>query len=389
MPEKPTPEAAPATAAPPLAVARVRPPSSRPGVLRRSATGARRWVRETFSREQIVAGLKQLAWVAPLTLLIWVYAERAQQDRGTVTFDVVARSGNQDLHVTVVEPENGIVQAVLEGARSRIEHVESRVGAQNPVVIEVPIDAKPGVTTITVAEILDRDPRFSGLTWQESPSSSPARVEVLVDPIEEMTLPVQVRPQDQDRLEAGGAVFTPARVKVRMPSRVAQIARAASQDGQLVVYADLSALRDTANGGKQALPDVRVFVDGAEREEVRIEPANVSATLTLRDADKSLVIEQLPVVAQASTSFHDEYVVTFDPATLFDVEVIGPPRAIETLRIEGDAAVSAFVPVFKEDAGEARQKKVNFILPPGVRLDPKNADRSVRVTVTPRTSPAQ
>src|SRR5438876_12334266 len=37
----------------------------------------RRW-RENITREQVISNLKTLAWVVPLTLLIWIWAEREQ-----------------------------------------------------------------------------------------------------------------------------------------------------------------------------------------------------------------------------------------------------------------------------------------------------------------------
>src|SRR3954452_24086106 len=39
----------------------------------------RRWIRRHTSRDDVVSGLKTLMWVVPLTLLIWVYAEGAQE----------------------------------------------------------------------------------------------------------------------------------------------------------------------------------------------------------------------------------------------------------------------------------------------------------------------
>src|SRR3954467_3445784 len=36
-----------------------------------------RW-RERFSRENVMNSLRTLAWVVPLTILIWIYAEREQ-----------------------------------------------------------------------------------------------------------------------------------------------------------------------------------------------------------------------------------------------------------------------------------------------------------------------
>jgi len=54
----------------------------------RSPRGARLWImdylptqsqiRKQLTRENIVTFAKQLVWVVPLTLLIWIYAEREQ-----------------------------------------------------------------------------------------------------------------------------------------------------------------------------------------------------------------------------------------------------------------------------------------------------------------------
>ena len=45
---------------------------------KRVAWAARTWARSTFSRDSFLSSLKSLLWVAPLTVLIWVYAEREQ-----------------------------------------------------------------------------------------------------------------------------------------------------------------------------------------------------------------------------------------------------------------------------------------------------------------------
>ena len=44
----------------------------------RSMPWLRRWARNTFTRDQLASGLRSLLWVAPLTVLIWIYAEREQ-----------------------------------------------------------------------------------------------------------------------------------------------------------------------------------------------------------------------------------------------------------------------------------------------------------------------
>src|SRR5213595_2181335 len=52
--------------------------AERTGTMRRWSAVARRWFRDTFNKEQLISGLRSLIWVAPLTVLIWIYAEREQ-----------------------------------------------------------------------------------------------------------------------------------------------------------------------------------------------------------------------------------------------------------------------------------------------------------------------
>src|SRR4051794_17925404 len=43
-----------------------------------SAFTEHRWWRNTFTRANLLEAVKNLAWVGPLTILIWVWAEREQ-----------------------------------------------------------------------------------------------------------------------------------------------------------------------------------------------------------------------------------------------------------------------------------------------------------------------
>src|SRR4051794_8615574 len=52
--------------------------AGRRGVLGSSGDRARSWARRALARDRVVGSLRTLLWVAPLTLLIWVYAEREQ-----------------------------------------------------------------------------------------------------------------------------------------------------------------------------------------------------------------------------------------------------------------------------------------------------------------------
>ena len=356
------------------------------GAFGRAFGSTRRWLKDTFSKEQLLSGLKQLAWVAPLTLLIWVYAEREQQTSATLRFPVAARSSDPNVFVRVSDPGEGIVQATFEGSRNRLEEVTGQVGADHPVYVDVPPDFKPGAHTFPVAAIVNRDGRFQGLTWVSGPNSTPVRVEVVVEPMVEQTLAVQLRPQDRERFSRHA--FTPAKVKVRMPGDVARQARAES-GGELVAYADLGPLTEKSPGLDLTIPDVRVYVDKADSDDVKIEPAAVSASLTLVEANRTYTILEVPVSLTGAGGVFDEYRVELNPATLFNVEVVGPPRAIEELERNEGADVRAHAWVSLEDVGTGVKKKVQFILPdPALRVHPDSADREVAVTMTRRTSTA-
>src|SRR3954464_11454986 len=66
----------------------------RRALAKRTAALVRRWARDTFNRESFVSSLRSLLWVAPLTLLIWIYAEREQQASGTARFQIVVKSAD-------------------------------------------------------------------------------------------------------------------------------------------------------------------------------------------------------------------------------------------------------------------------------------------------------
>src|SRR5687768_12401586 len=54
------------------------------------------------------APLKTFLWVAPLTALIWVYAEREQIDKAEVRVPVVLVSTSADRVITVLNPDRYI-----------------------------------------------------------------------------------------------------------------------------------------------------------------------------------------------------------------------------------------------------------------------------------------
>src|SRR5688500_9862212 len=92
----------------------------------RDGGAVRRWARGTFTRENLVSGAKTLAWVVPLTVLIWVYAEREQLiPEQSVPIPINVTSGDPSRVVTLLHPPDKMILADLEGPRSRIDAVRN------------------------------------------------------------------------------------------------------------------------------------------------------------------------------------------------------------------------------------------------------------------------
>jgi hypothetical protein len=344
----------------------------------------RRWARDTFTREQMVSGLKQLAWVAPLTMLIWVYAEREQQVQARdIRFNVEVRSNNPRVAVHLVDPADGTVSVDLRGPRNQVDSLRSDLGSRSSAVrFEVPADLKEGTHQIPITAVVNRDARFEGTSVLNNPVP---RVTVLVDPIDEASVEVQVRDEDKGVIDA--AVFTPQKVKVRMPRTTMTSAREKSPGGKLAVYADLAALPDRTPGRKTDVSGVRVYVANADASEVVIDPPTVTASFEAREQAQVYPIPEVPILEMPATQLRELVTVKLERVNLFDVRVVGPPAAIAEIERNKGAGVKALVSIDADDRDQGpRRKDITFWTPEGVKIHPDDAKQTVEVTVTTRSS---
>jgi hypothetical protein len=348
-----------------------------PGRTQRNMALVRRWMRDTFSKEQLLSGLRQLAWVAPLTVLIWVWAEREQQIKETnFRFAIEVTPSNPKFAVRLREPADGYVTLDLVGSRNRIEDLRREMGSRGPAPIrfEVP-DRKEGEHQFSVKNVIERDPRFTAV---DVTGSSPSLLSVYVDPIQEDVVTVKVREEDKALFE--GVVFNPPKVRVKMPAAV----RAKVKTGdEIFAYANLSSVVDRTPGRKQEISGVRVSIPGADAEEAAIEPAAVSVSLTAVERAKELLIKKVAVLQTVANKLDEGVTIKYDPLVLFDVRVSGPPEAIDKIDPAGSAAVMAQVLIENTDVDKGLMKKqVRYLLPEGVKIHPDDAKREVEVTVT-------
>src|SRR5690348_958680 len=103
-------------------------------ILSYHARQARRWRDEAaaewhrfaarFTRENIISNLKTLAWVVPLTLLIWIYAEREQvasMKDVSVPFELASVDPNVAVSLSRAQDKNLLLE--LQGPQARLQDV--------------------------------------------------------------------------------------------------------------------------------------------------------------------------------------------------------------------------------------------------------------------------
>jgi hypothetical protein len=351
---------------------------------------AGRWVRHALLRENIISALKTFAWLGPLTLLIWVYAERAQVvSVDNITFPIELQSADPNRFVTLVGGTDRSVIIKLSGPRSRIEQIRQAVRPQGgtPTVI-VNIDQRLPAGTVdqdAVSAISDSSVfRGSGVSVTEV---RPALLRVFIDPYEKRAFDVQV-PESVTNLENAPA-FVPATVEVRAPRSYFE------ETSTIRVEAEIAATGIISKPGPH--DDIPIHVRSpqlAGREGVTYIPETVKANLNVRQADVPTTLPSVGINVEAPPGISQRYDVQFvDPQDprLFNVKVIGPADKIAALTTDGAPLPSAVLILTAQDqpregAPEPAPKPLSFhhFAEYGIRLD--EPPRSVRFRLVPRAT---
>ena len=312
----PTAAAAPAGPVSPL---RATKPAERRALLRRGVSLVRRWGRDTFNRDSFMSSLRALLWVAPLTLLIWIYAEREQQADGLARFQIVVKSADPTQVATFVNLNDQNVNAPVKGPRARLKEALDKLDPRSgtgPVQIVIDGNRAPGQYEIDILAQIQRDYRLdsTGITVQDC---NPRHVQVSVDALQEVEL--EVRADPQARFVTPPA-FDPPRVKITAPASALKNAK-----GELYARANLPPLAP----GPHSLKSVQLTVEGLGDVKVPIRPSAVSATVDVGQADKSYLINSLPVFPIVAADLRN-YTLKHD-LTVANVRVWGSPERIRQL----------------------------------------------------------
>jgi hypothetical protein len=333
----------------------------------------------TFTTENIVSGLKTFAWVGPLTILIWVYAEREQiATSGTVVIPFAITSADPSRIVKPLMADSSVT-AELVGPRAMVEKVAEMIrrSADAPLVqIEVDRSYPPGQHRLeTAREVANQQVfKMNGVTVQDC---KPMQIPILIDQLVELEVEVQ-KPPEVTNL-SGPPVFEPRVVKVRGPKSVLE--------GQEVkVYADLSSREELRTPGPREIPTVPL-ITSVKTSSVTVQPSTVRATLDVRPSDLSYTIASMPVWPTPQPGLLERFRIEYENNDPFvkNVTVVGPPATVEAIKSDKfQPAPKARFEVTREDTDDGwLDRRLLFDLPQDVRVSDADKNRTIRFRLVP------
>lgn len=348
---------------------------------RKLAPRVRAWTREHLDSERVVDFLKQLLWVGPLTVLIWIYAERQQQFvQPGVAVPVELVSGDPTKAVRLLQPADGNVMLTVRGPKGAIDKLTERMrspGGNAPVQIRVDKTGRGGEQDLTIrGDSVGDDPRFRDAGIRID-GAQPETMVVRVEDIVERDVVVTQRPGDSPWT----ATFEPAVVKVRGPASV--VGNPATEpDPRVAVYGEIAGRVDPTVSTDQdvVLRDVKLTVNNENRN-VTLGVQTVTATLRPVAAD-TLTFDAVPVQVLWNADRSKSYdLSSVTPPTLPRVVVAGPKKEIDKLRAPG-ARIPPAAAVLP-DAVQVGDNvaTIKFQFGPGVTVK-EPADPRVTVTLT-------
>lgn len=341
-----------------------------PNLPRRRVSWFRR-LRYALTRENLREFATTMGLVVPLTVLIWIWAEREQTLEREVTLSVDVRSRNPATVVQLVRgdrPDGGAanVSVKLSGPKANIDQLIdtlSRDTSRGRVVVDLAEDAGDGGTKdVALQPLLDQQNLFRdhGISVR---AADPDTLRVRVDPLVTEEIRPSLPADWASRVES--VVTDPPTVRVRGSRAALEQLKAADK---LRVDLDLSnqpALRENEAGATVTLKGVAVRPPDAPG--VTLEATSVaSATLRLSQSREG----ELPsVVVNFLQPGGLKARVRIEPSTLQGIKIVGPPDVLRQLALaEGDKRPYAAVRITRSDLDTSGTRVPMLInLPPGVR----------------------
>jgi hypothetical protein len=324
------------------------------------------------------APLKTFLWVAPLTALIWVYAEREQIDRAEgVRVPVVLVSTSTDRVITVLNSDRYIALD-LQGPKASLDELKD-ILAKGPLEVHVNPEV-PYEGDIPIIESITKSDLFKSHAVEVKAARPPMRVKV--EPKVARRVPVRARAAD--KLVGPPPVFEPDSVIVEGPKAAVEALEAKPEN--LFAEADLSDFKRKGPGSYVQDVPIALPVPGfGDQLTMR---QTVRARVTIAPSENTFLSIPIHIQLSGQVVSSDKYRVNA-PDALTGVEVAGPPDAIERLKKrEFPAAVILDLSKENFDIIQAtldkphKFKAADYRMPEGVTV--VNPEKEINISISRR-----
>ena len=337
------------------------------------------------SRSGVFGAIKTLLAVIPLTILIWIYAERVELEKppAGLVVQIHLHSSSPDYLVRTGGPSARFITVNIEGPRAKVDKVRTRLasGAKEEIVdIAVPADLPEGKTMpLALQQHIEDAPIFkeNGIAVK---SCVPASIDVTVDQLVSVDVRPGLRPEVRSRI-SGKIVFDPPVVSLRGP-------RTALRDtGTLGVYADIPESDIPKSAGNHEIPPAPVRLTRLD-DTITITPSTVKINIVgVTESKVSYVIPSVPVFVRMPSTMQDRYRVVFKiSAAMSNITVEGPEDEIAT--IQNDTfRPEATLNIVTLDASGQLPRAPSYTLPPHVTVSDKDKSRTIDFSLADRNAP--
>lgn len=328
----------------------------------------------TRRRERILDTIKTLLWVAPLTLLIWIWAEREQlATQNDVSVPIEVRAAGTDRVAILLEPADRRVLIDLSGPRAALDSVRERLATPRQPIVVVVGEEAPLDREVEVVGLENRISQDNDIFARSAVRVNKVRPGVKVRVEKKLRREVPVLRNPGDALDAE-VEFEPKTVTVEGPESLIT-----SRANDLAVRADLSRFLTRKPGPYHEDVPVVSNVNG-----LVLLRNTVSATVNIRGLSATGKIPSLPAsVAVPAFVLQQDLFAIDAPATVTAIDVSGPEELIKQLS-EGKLTGSVIIALSPKQwetpgAKEVELQPENYLLPAGVKVI--NARKNLTVTL--------
>ena len=349
------------------------------------ASASNRLRRMFGTREKVTEGFKTLFWVIPLTVLIWIYAERQQLLQNPASVQGVTVELRKDPGRSVLFTDQGEqtvtlkLMGPLEGVRKAIDRLTQRipheilyldVGSDRPLNDNQPINVADRIQNLDVF-------KSNGVTVMDV---QPRELRVNIDLLGHRKLKVQI-PSDRTNLTA--TRLDPPEVTVNGPEK---LLKQLEERGDLRVNLRLDGYSQLKTPGTYTLQSVPVELLVPSRLAVDPNHDHVDATVVVAQSDVHYEIPQpVYVYVDAQPDLLNAYSFELSEGgkSIAHVEVVGPNDQIELIK-KNKWIPEAHVKITEEDVVKKQPIVPTFYLPPGVTVSNDAPRQPIKFTSTAR-----